>query len=355
MKRYIFFIGTLRNGGAERVVSVLASQMAEQGVDVEVLMYYDKPVFYELSSKVKVTAVEKETGKKGKIQNLCWLRNYFKNNAKVVLSFLAPFNMLAIVSVFGTEVPIIVADRNDPTKVPSNILVRKTRDILYMFANGVVLQTEKNKSYFNKIIQQKSKVIYNPVDMKGYAGAALNVKKEKIIVTAGRLMPQKNQKLLIKSFSKISLKYPEYKMVIYGEGPSRTELESLINELGMQEKVILPGNVSDLHDRMKLAELFIMSSDYEGMPNALIEAMCLGLPVISTTVSGTDELVHKEKNGILVDCGNEKQLIEAMDEMLGNPEKLKDYAKENVKLVEKLDIRLIVHEWTTLIEEVCKK
>ena len=354
MKRYIFFIGTLRNGGAERVVSVLASQMAEQGLDVEILMYYDKPVFYELSSKVKVTAVEKETGKKGKIQNLCWLRNYFKNNAKVVLSFLAPFNMLAIVSVFGTKVPMIVADRNDPTKVPSNILVRKTRDILYMFANGVVLQTEKNKSYFNKKVQQKSKVIYNPVDMKGYAGAALNAKKEKIIVTAGRLMPQKNQKLLIKAFSEISLKYPEYKMVIYGEGPSRTELESLIDKLGMQEKVILPGNVSDLHEQMKLAELFVMSSDYEGMPNALIEAMCLGLPVISTKVSGKDELVQKEKNGILVDCGNEKQLIEAMDELLENPERLKAYAQENVKLVEKLDIRLIVTEWTEFIDDMCK-
>ena len=159
MKRHIFFIGTLRNGGAERVVSILASQMAEQGMDAEILMYYDKPVFYEVSPKVKLTIVEKETGTKSKGKNLFWIRKYFKENAKVVISFLAPFNIMALAANLGSNTPIIVADRNDPTKVPPKFAVRKVRDVLYRFADGVVVQTEKNKAYFSKAVQKKSIVI----------------------------------------------------------------------------------------------------------------------------------------------------------------------------------------------------
>lgn len=354
MKRYIFFIGTLRNGGAERVVSALASHMAEQGMEIEILTYYDKPVFYELSSKVKVTAVEKENGKKNIIQNLVWIRKYFRSNAKVVISFLAPFNMLAILATLGAKVPIIVADRNDPAKVPTKAIVRKARDILYMFADGIVLQTESNKAYFGDVVQRKSKVIYNPVDMKGHVGAAIGVKKAKLIVTAGRLMPQKNQKMLIQAFAKVAKKYTDYKLVIYGEGPERKNLEDLIKTLELSEKILLPGNVSDLHERMKNADLFVLSSDYEGMPNALIEAMCLGLPVISTKVSGTTELVLRDKNGILVDCNSEEQLISAIDEILSDDEKMEQYAYENVKLAEKLGVDLITREWIDFIKEECK-
>lgn len=353
MKRHIFFIGTLRNGGAERVVSILASKMAEEGMDTEIIMYYDKPVFYEVSPKVKLTVVETEAGTKSKGKNLLWLRKYFKENAKVVISFLAPFNMMAIAANMGNGTPIIVADRNDPRNVPSKFLIRKTRDFLYRFADGIVVQTQKNKEYFSKTVQRKSIVIYNPVDLKEYVGIALRVEKEKKIVTAGRLMPQKNQKMMIRAFAEVLKKHSDYKLVIYGEGPSETELRNLVEELGISENVSMPGNVKDLHDRIKTAEIFVLSSDYEGMPNALIEAMCLGLPVISTKVSGTEELISESLNGILTEIGDEKEMTKAMLKLLADNEKRKLYAKENIKLAERLNINSITKEWTTFIKSVC--
>lgn len=352
MRRHIFFIGTLRNGGAERVVSVLASGMAESGEPVEILTYYDRPVFYEISDRVSVTAVETESGSKNKIKNLFWLRKYLKDHADVVISFLAPFNMMAIMAAIGTKLPVIVADRNDPARVPSSFPIRKMRDWLYRFADHVVLQTEKNKAYFSKKVQEKSTVIFNPVDMKGQTAIALSAGKEKVFVTAGRLMKQKNQKMLIQSFGKIIEKHPDYRLVIYGEGPEREALEAQIKESGLEESVVLPGNVSDLYERMKTAEVFVLSSDYEGMPNALIEAMCIGLPVISTKVSGTEELVKEDVNGILVDCQNERQLCEAMEFMILHPEKRDFYGRENVKLAEKLKIDRITSQWLEIIEQV---
>lgn len=348
-KRYIFFIGTLCNGGAERVVSILASLMAEKGMEVEVLTFYEKEPAYHIHPDVQLQSVEKLAGSTNKVINVFWLRKYFKKNAKVVISFLAPFNIVALAAKLGTKVPTIVADRNDPTKVPRNVVVRKMRDILYMFADHVVIQTQKNQSYFNNVVQKKSTVIYNPMNMGELVGSALNTKKKKKIVTAGRLMPQKNQEMMIKAFAKVYKEFPEYQLVIYGDGPSEYSLKKLAVQLEIDGKVIFPGNVKDLHDRIKEAEVFVLSSDYEGMPNALIEAMCLGLPVISTKVSGATDLIVHEKNGLLVDIGNEEQFSEALKMMLSNEEKRKIMAREAVKLADKLQPNQILKQWQEII------
>lgn len=352
-KKYIFFVGTLGNGGAERVISILSSRMVEQGMDVEVLTYYDRPVFYKVNPKVKITAVEKCTGKSSKILNLLWIRKYFKENAKIVISFLAPFNIMALIAKMGTGIPMIVADRNDPTKVPTNTAVRKLRDCLYIFADGIVLQTEKNKAYFNRIVQKKSIVIYNPVDMNGYAGLALKTAKEKKLVSAGRLMKQKNQEMMIDAFSDVLRKYPDYQLLIYGEGPYREKLEKHIKELGISDNVILPGSTNQLYDMIKDAEIFLLSSDYEGMPNALIEAMCMGLPVISTKVSGATDLIQHEENGLLVEMDDRTGFKEAIVKMLSEKEKAVEFAKNATRLNEKLEVSKIMNQWIQLIQSIC--
>ena len=351
MKKYLFFIGTLTNGGAERVVSILSGKMAEQGMNVEILTYYDMPIFYTVHPKVKITCVEKETGTNSKVRNSLWIRKYFKQNSTIVISFLAPFNVYAIACSLGNRIPIIVADRNDPTKIPSNTVVRKIRDFLYCFADGIVVQTKKNQNYFGKIVQQKSKVIYNPINLGEKAGCALGGEKEKKIVSVGRLMPQKNQKLLLCAFRKVIEKHPEYQLTIFGDGPMREELENYAKELGIAEKVLLPGSVSDVHDRIKNAELFVLSSNYEGMPNALIEAMCLGLPVVSTKVSGATDLIVNHENGILTEIDNQKELEAAMIELIENPELAEKLAKNAVELNNDLELNKIMNQWIHFIKK----
>lgn len=352
MKRHIFFLGTLCNGGAERVVSILASHMARQGMDVEILTYYDKPVSYELDERVKLTAVETMTGSGNKIKNLLAMRSYFKKHGKIVISFLAPLNIMAIAANLGNGVPIIVADRNEPTRVPSNPVVRKVRDVLYGFATGVVVQTRKNKAYFSQKVQKKSRVIYNPIDLKENAGVALKTEKDKKIVTAGRLISQKNQKMMIRAFASVYQKHPDYKLVIYGEGPRRQELEALISELDMEQNILLPGNISGIHEHLKSAEIFVLSSDYEGMPNALIEAMCLGLASISTKVSGATDLIQDHENGILTDVGSECQLEKAMLELIEDKELAGKLAENAAKLNDDLEVSKIMQQWTDLIQEL---
>lgn len=352
MKKYMFFIGTLTNGGAERVVSILSSQMAEQGMNVEILTYYDAQVSYKIHPSIMVTSVEKETGNMGKTGKLLWIREYFKENALVVISFLAPFNMLAILANLGTGIPMIVADRNDPRNIPSNPLIRKSRDFLYRFADGIVVQTERNKQYFCKTVQKKSLVIYNPIDLGSDAGIALRTEKKKQIVSVGRLTAQKNQQMLLHVFAKVVKKYPDYELVICGEGPMKEELQALAGNLGIQDHVSLPGNIANVHEYMKGAEMFVLSSDYEGMPNALIEAMCLGLPVVSTKVSGATDLILDHENGLLTEIGSQAELETAMLELIENKDLAKKIAEKSVKLNEKLNLQKIMIEWIDFMNHV---
>ena len=352
MKKYLFFVGTLSSGGAERVISILSRKMAEKGMCVEILTYYDMPVFYEIHSDVKISCVELLTGTTNKIKNLFWLRRYFRENAGVIISFLAPFNMMAIMANLFTGIPIIAADRNDPTKIPNNAVLRKVRDCLYNLADGVVLQTKKNQEYFSKTVQQKSTVIYNPIDLGNNAGTALKSKKEKMFVSAGRLMPQKNQEMMIKAFKEVVKRYPEYCLTIYGDGPSKEKLEQLIKNQGLEKNIFLPGSTKLFHEQIKNAKAFVLSSDYEGMPNALIEAMCLGLPVISTKVSGATDLIVDHENGILVELNHQEDFAQAMIEVIEHEDISEKISKNAVALNELLELNKIMEQWILFIEKV---
>lgn len=354
--KIMFSDGTLMFGGAERVISILASKLAEIGYNVEILLYYDRPICFKLHNKIKVTSDESYIGKNNIIKHISWRRKYIKEQKPdLVISFLAPFNMVNIVSMFGLNIPLVVADRNDPRKVPENYFTRKCRDFLYTFANGVVLQNNTNKIYFSRKIQKKSRVIYNPIDLKQYTASALKVtNKEKVIVSVARVIEQKNPLLLLRAFKKVSSNFPEYKLLYLGNGDMVNTVAKEAEKLGISDKVDLPGAVTNVFERIQNAELFVLNSNYEGMPNSLLEAMCLGLPVISTKVSGAVDVIKNGENGLLVDCNDEKGLVEAITKMLSDKEFRLKCANNASKLANELNVDKIVDEWVAYIKGLKK-
>lgn len=348
-KRCVIFTGTLNEGGAQRVISILSEKLLHRGYELHVLLYYDKEIYYPLHHAIKIGIVDKECERKSMVGRLLWIRDFFKKNADIVLSFLAPFNMLALAANLNTGIPIIVADRNDPKHVPVNPVVRTLRNWMYELADGIVVQTKNNLRYFSSRIQKKSVVIYNPVEMKEKSGLALRTEKNKKIVSVGRLMQQKNQMLLIEAFSDVYQMHPEYELVIYGEGPQRLALEKRIKELRLADCVRLPGSTRNVFDEIANSEIFVLSSDYEGMPNALIEAMCLGIPCISTKVSGAIDLIKDHENGLLVDVNDRKAMKDAMVELIENVELRNKLAVSSLKLNELLATDEIVDKWIRYI------
>ena len=351
--RVLFFVGEFNGGGAERVISIIANELVERNFDVKILKYHNTENTYRTDERIKISSVEENTNTRSNtFKNLEWMAKYFKKNADVVISFLAPFNILALLANMGSNVLIIVADRNDPNFVPSSTFRRKLRDLLYRKADAVVVQTNKNAKYFD-YIKDKVHVIANPLTLNDNVGLALKTKKNKRIVSVGRLEAQKNQLMLINTFNTIHDEFNDYTLTIYGEGSYRKQLEDRIMQLNLNDCVFLPGNENDVFNAIKDAELFVLSSNYEGMPNALAEAMCLGLPCISTRVSGSDDLINDD-NGILIDIGSESQLIESMRKLLSDKDLADKYAKNACDLASKLDVSNITSIWEELIRKVIK-
>lgn len=357
-KKTLFFtIANLSSGGAERVISILSNKLVADNYHVSVLMWYNNPIFYQFDERVRIISIEKCCNSKNFIKKMIWFRTFVKNEKpNILLSFLAIFNILTLISLLGVSVKKVVCERNDPRHTPFRPCLRLIRNWIYFLADGVLTQTDNNKTYFNKRLQKKVEVIYNPIFLsEEYINSACKATHKKKIISVARLLPQKNQKMLINAFAKFSIVHPEYSLHIFGKGASYDELNRLIGELELSDKVLLRGVTDNVFEELKSSDFFVLSSNFEGMPNTLLEAMCVGLPCISTKVSGAVDLIKDEENGFLVDIGNEDQLASKMCLLADNNQLRESIGNQASKLFEKLNINTISLEWEDYIEKIIDK
>ena len=356
MSKLFINIGSLSAGGAERVVSILSNSFAERFEDVEIILWHHLPVHYGIDKRVKIKFLSEISGTENRILNCLYFRSYIKQqNPDLLLSFLTPFNMLAILSLFGCNIRTIVCERNDPHFIKGGKFMEFIRNYLYRFADGALVQTKYGKSCYPINIQNKMKVIYNPVDMpEELIGRAIDETKANLFVSVGRLEPQKNHKMLISAFAKFCKLHKDYMLEIYGDGSMRDDLELYINNLGLKDKVKLPGSCKDIWQKLLPAKAFLLSSDAEGMSNALIEAMCLGLPVVSTKVSGSTDLIQHERNGLLINLGDTDGMYKAMCDIVDNNEKSLYMSKKASDLYKVLNENVISKQWIDYLRTFIK-
>lgn len=348
MKSILFVTGSMAKGGAERVISILSDYYAKKGWKVKILMLIKKNVEYELNSNVDLLDFSRsKRGKFDTVRLVKEVKKYVKKNTPdAVVAFMGPIAIITWLACKGLHSRLIVSERIDPSMAHRKFIVKKLLNRVYAKSDCTVLQTRRAWNYFPASVKKNSVIIENPIRVQCYA----NENKSHRIVTAGRLTEQKNHKMLINAFEKIHMKYPEYKLEIYGEGPLRNELQQLIYAKELQSSVILAGSVSDLHVRMSDAEFFVLSSDYEGLSNALLEAMMMGLPCISTDCSGSDEAIQNGENGLLVPIGDTDKLAEAMLSLIENEALRIKLAKAAMQTSDKYKVDNIIQKWTEVIE-----
>lgn len=351
--KILIFCSSLGSGGAERVLSILSTPFAEHYDEVEFVMWYDIPVFYQIDPRVKLTCVEKMCGSSSTPKKMLWFRRYVKHDKpSLMLSFSTPFNMIALMVTMCTKTKVVVAERNDPRSFRWGYLLKKCRDILYSKAYGILAQTEHSKNYFTGKLLRKTSVIYNPVTMpEEMVGVATKIVKKTLIATAARLAPQKQQDLLIECFAQFSQTHPEYKLEIYGSGPELNNLQEKAAKCGVEDKVLFPGSVQDLWHRIAPAKMFIMTSLFEGMSNSLIEAMCLGIPCVSTKVSGATDLIKHGENGFLVEIGDKEAICKYMEEIASDEQYAIRIGQEATKIYDILNVERISHQWIEYLDK----
>lgn len=349
MKNIIICIPSLEYGGAERVTVRLAKEFSKKYNDTIITMH----------SAVNEYSLDKKVGrinlsKKNIIQKSLEFRNIIKEKKpEFLIVMFAPMYVFVHYSLVGLNIPKIVSERNDP----NNFAGKKIVKLLYQYtlskADGAVFQTKQARDYYLNKYNIKNRIIYNPISIDELPLYYEEIRK-KTIVNVGRLHEQKNQLLLIESIIAIHDQIPEYELLIYGEGELREELQSHINKANAQNYIKLVGKSNKVLELINDASLFVLSSNFEGMPNVLIEAMCLGMPVISTDCpcGGPAELIENGVNGILVDVGNKEQLSNAILKIIKNSQMSKKLGQNAKELQRTLNLEEIAKQWLEFCCEI---
>lgn len=353
------FIGGLGTGGAERVVCNLSNFLSQRH-NVTIITVGDVTSSYKLNSDVQHISLSENLNNNHfvvkNIKRIIKLNKIVKNQSQdIFLSFLPVPSFMLLFLRKKIKVPIIVSVRNDPKIEYASKIFNVLMRFLYPRADGFVFQTEEAKNYFNIIKIKTSEVIPNPIN-EDFINQCFTGDRKKKIVAVGRLTQQKNHMLLIDAFAQVADKHSEYKLIIYGEGPLRFELKNRIKELKMEDKIQLPGNVNNIKDHIIDATLFVLSSNYEGMPNALMEAMALGIPVISTDCpcGGPKYLIKNNQNGLLVPVNDCYQMSAAIEKVLSNNDYSRVIGKEAAQIAKELNPRNIYEKWEKYITDSIK-
>lgn len=353
--RIAFVVGSLSGGGAERVVSVLASEMADKGNVVKIILIASNKVSYPLNPNVEIADCSKQADFRGLgfLKRISMIKKEINNfEADITVSFTVAVNIYVILACMFSKRKLIVCERNDPRFDPTDKISRFMRTVIYRLADGYVFQTIGERDYFSNKIRGKSVVIPNPLSTafpEPYVGV-----RTKRIVSAGRLQKQKNYYMAIEAFSAFHIKYPDYVYEIYGDGQLKAELMEYAKKLGVENSVIFKGSSRTLYSDILDATAFILTSDYEGISNAMLEAMALGIPVISTDYpsGGAREFITDGVNGFLVPVGCVENLTEKLILLVNNEKSVSSISREAYKIRDVLNADRICKQWFEYFEKI---
>lgn len=356
--RLALTISSLRPGGAERVLSVLANAWGARGHEVTILTFDDgsEPPFYALGPGVRhrplALAGETSGAFAAATANLRRARELRRALRAVVpdavVSFLTRVNVLAILATRDLGIPVVVSERVHPALAPVPRVWRLAWRAIYPFADAVVAQTEAARAALGPALQRRCTVLPNPVPLDDAPPRAPGGGRR--IVAMGRLEHQKGFDLLLRAFAHVAAERPDWTLTIWGEGSERAALERLSRALGVEHAVAFPGRTRGTREALREADLFVLSSRFEGFPNVLVEAMACGLPVIAADCpSGPSEIVRDGVDGWLVAPGDASALARAILVAIADPEKRARFGAAAATTVRRFGADAVVARWETLL------
>lgn len=361
-------ISSLSCGGAERVMSVMANYWSQRGETVTIITIDSKDLdFYPLHPGVKRIALglsRPSYGLWSALQNNI-IRVYRLRMAiqavqsGVVISFLYPTNVLTLIASLGLRVPVIVSEHTDPAQNNMGVLFSILRRMMYPLANTVVVLTEKLRSWAEHVAKYNNVcVIPNPVSLSipdNKCGPPSSKDQNFKVLAMGRLASEKSFDLLIRAFAKVAPAYPDWRLIILGEGERRSDLEGLARDLRIKDRVEMPGRIKEPLSHLMDADLFVLSSRYEGFPMALLEAMACGLPVISFDCPiGPREIIRDGIDGILVPPDDVDALASAMDKLMKNPTERQSLGLRALEVQERFSLEKIMGMWDRVLVDMMR-
>ncbi len=364
--RVVLLTSSLGPGGAERVASTLCNSWVKRGDAVKLIPTYSgggKP-FYDIDAGVNLEYLSEIVGDRSK-SFMNYTRRFFalrrsllEFRPDVVVSFLPNVNVVAILALACTGIPVVVCERRDPSSQPTTKIWENACSVLYRFADALVVQTQIVRNSIGEIYPNLKKVvtISNPLPLELMQRRPEKVEGDvrKSLLSLGRLAPEKQVEHTILTFSRIASTFLDWDLHIYGDGPMRAELEILTRELELSSRVFFGGQTLNPWQVMESCDAFVMTSKFEGFPNTLLEAMCIGLPCVAYDCrSGPRDISLGGDVALLANLGDQEHLSIHLSTLMGNQQlrqNLGERARESV--IERFELNKILNDWDVLFKEL---
>lgn len=352
-----FVIASLDQGGAERVVSIMANHWAGKGHAVHILTFGDgseKP-FYELSQDIVLIPMNILFPSHGMLSAVL---NGVKRNRRiretikslspsVVISFIDTANIRTLLATAFLDIPVIISERTDPALHRIGKPWELLRLATYPLADAIVFQNAHVMNRFNPVVRRKGIIISNPVQ------SAKSVPKlqerRPVILGVGRLAPEKQFCDLLHAFSRLSEEFTTWSLEIAGDGEMRSALEDICHDLGISQRVCFWGAVRDVSRLYESASIFVLPSRYEGFPNALCEAMANGMACIATDTVGSSAIVRHGKDGVLVPVGDVDALTNALALLMSDNECRLRLGNEAARITDRYGEEAVMKSWDCVL------
>ena len=355
-KKLMIITASLGNGGLERIVSNVASSYIDKGFDVYVvtIMNPTGEVFVKLRQEVKIINYNSLKTTPNRVRKLFLVFGWIKFLKRTIKN-IKPDYILSMTLKIGaltciankTKARVTIREISDPKSIVRSKL---SNSICFWFArkaDSFIFQTNWEKICYPKKLQKKGYVIPNPVNLPCVSSS----NTRKAIVTMGRLYNlQKRHDVLIKSFALFLKNYPDYYLEIYGNGPDLLKDIKLCDSLKITNNVLFRGEQKDVHNLISGGEIFVLTSEFEGMSNALLEAMLMGIPCISTSWPGVEDVIENGINGIIVDRDDVEQISKSMAFLASNSFARKNIALNALNERHKYDMNVIMVKYSLAIE-----
>jgi GalNAc-alpha-(1->4)-GalNAc-alpha-(1->3)-diNAcBac-PP-undecaprenol alpha-1,4-N-acetyl-D-galactosaminyltransferase len=366
-KNIVIVVSAMNMGGAQRVASVLSNHWSQNEYVVTLISTFsrEKINHFQLNKDVALKYLSNNPFfPKNKAWNLVWkliqLRKLIKRqNPDVVISFLTRVNIATALSTIGIQSTVILCERTwPPFATLSNNFFWMYR-ILFKDVDKIIVQTEKSKAWLSQNFPGSTvRVIPNllvyplPLHSPLIVPNSVILQNKKVILASGRMHKYKQFDVLIRAFLQIKDKYPDWDLVILGDGEERDSLNLMLVDFDITDRVYFPGRVGNMSEWYERADLFVLSSIVEGFPNVLLEAMGYGLPCISFDCdTGPRDMIQDGVNGILVNP-NEKELglSKAMNTIISNEKFRSNIANNSILLRDKYSVSNIIQKWNEVLD-----
>ncbi len=359
-RRITLVIASLGWGGAQKIITAMANHWARQGWQVTLISMDEEndPPFFPIDEAVDLLAL----GVKGhtaspfqaiseNFKRLTTLRRAIVDSAPdVVISFLSVTNVRALLATIGLNLPVIVSERGDPNRRSISRAWHWLRAAIYPFAKASVAQTDYAKNCFPGSIRRRCLVIPNPVLIPEKPAS----RTSKTVIGVGHLVPVKGFDVLVRAFGRIAQNHPDWRLRIWGHGDERERLLALATEFGIADRLELPGLTDQPGAWASEASIFVLASRHEGFPNALLEAMASGLPVIATDcpIGGPRAMIAPGQTGLLVPNEDETAMADALDQLMTDETQAARLAGAARERAEDFAMDKVMTRWTELVESL---